>query len=127
MKVKDLSPRNIVTVVEGESLMNAAKALAEEEVGDVVVYGATGAIGVFSERDLTRAVADGVDLLDTTVEEYMTRSVVSVDWNASINDGVSKMNDLGIRHVVVLRDGEAQGMLSMRDIVGLLGTTWPEL
>ena len=107
--------------------MNAAKALAEEEVGDVVVYGATGAIGVFSERDLTRAVADGVDLLDTTVEEYMTRSVVSVDWNASINDGVSKMNDLGIRHVVVLRDGEAQGMLSMRDIVGLLGTTWPEL
>lgn len=127
MRVKDLAPRNIVTVVSGDSLTDAAKALAEEEVGDVLVYGSTGPEGVFSERDLVRAVSDRVDLDETTVGEYMTTSVVTVDWESSINDGVSKMNDFGIRHLVVVREGAVQGMISMRDLVGVLGTAWPEL
>ena len=127
MRVKDLAPRSVVSIISGDSLTAAAKALAEEEVGDVLVYGGGGPAGVFSERDLVRAVADRVDLDETPVDEYMTASVVSIDWESSINDGVSKMNDFGIRHLIVTREGSVQGMISMRDLVGILGTAWPEL
>ena len=127
MRIKDLDPRDVVSVVEGEPLSNAAKALSDEEVGDVLVYGATGPAGIFSERDLVRAVADGVDLYETSVDEYMTPSVVMVDWESPIGEGIAKMNDVGIRHLVVTRDGLVQGMVSMRDFVAILGTNWPEL
>ena len=127
MRIKDLSPREIITVVEGETLSGAARALAEEEVGDLLVYTASGPAGVFSERDLVRAVADGVDLELTGVDEYMTSSLVTVDWDAPIGDAISKMNDFGIRHLVVTRDGFVQGMVSIRDFVAILGTSWPEL
>jgi CBS domain-containing protein len=127
MRIKDLSPRGVVTVVQGETLSSAAKALAEEEVGDLLVYAATGPTGVFSERDLVRAVADGADLDGTDVDEYMTTSVVTVDWDSPIGEAISKMNDHGIRHLVVMREGLVQGMVSMRDFVAVLGTAWPEL
>jgi len=127
MRVKDLAPRSVVAVVSGDSLTAVAKALAEDEVGDVLVYGGGGPAGVFSERDLVRAVADRVDLDETTVDEYMTASVVSVDWESSINDGVSKMNDFGIRHLVVTKEGNVHGMISMRDLIGVFGTASPEL
>ena len=127
MRIKDLAPRDVVSVIAGEPLANAARALANEEVGDVLVYSATGPAGVFSERDLVRAVADGADLEDTSVDEYMTPSVVTVDWESPLGEGIAKMNEIGIRHLVVVRDGLVQGMVSMRDFVAVLGTGWPEL
>jgi signal-transduction protein with cAMP-binding, CBS, and nucleotidyltransferase domain len=127
MRVSELKPRDVVTVSKAESLRGAAKLLNDDEVGALLVIGATDLDGVFSERDLSRAVADGVDLDDSEVCEYMTPAPVTVQADSYLGEVISDMNEFAIRHVVVMKDGEPLGMVSMRDVVALLGTRWPEL
>ena len=126
MRIKDLHPRSAITVSPGETLRGAAKLLADDDVGALVVFGA-GLAGVFSERDLARAVADGADLEREPVEEYMTPAPVTVDLEGPIGDAIGKMNEFGVRHLVVLDDGDVAAVISVRDLMGLLGTAWPEL
>lgn len=127
MRISDLKPRDPVTVGRGESLRGAAKLLADDYIGALAVLGITGVNGVFSERDLARAVADGVDLDDEPVEDYMTEAPVTVDVRSGIGDAIAKMNDYGVRHLIVLDGDDPVGMISMRDLVALIGTAWPEL
>ena len=127
MKIKELKPRMPVTITKSESLSAAAKLLADEDIGALVVYEPKGLAGIVSERDIVRAVADGCDLADTEVCEYMTEAPVVAEESAVIGDAIAKMNGSGIRHIVVVTDGDVNGMISMRDVVALLGTDWPEL
>lgn len=127
MRVKELHPRLPVTVTKSESLAAAAALLIEEDIGALVVFEPQGIAGILSERDIMRAVADGCDLDATEVCEYMTAAPIVTEEEAAIGDAISKMNGSGIRHVVVVSDGDVSGVISMRDVVGLLGTDWPEL
>jgi signal-transduction protein with cAMP-binding, CBS, and nucleotidyltransferase domain len=127
MKIKDLKPRMPVTVSKNESLTSAAKMLADEEIGALVVFEPQGLAGVISERDIVRAVADGFDLESTEVCEYMTEAAVVAEETAAIGDAIAKMNDSNIRHIVVISDGDVSGMISMRDVVAVVGTDSPEL
>ncbi|MBK5227126.1 MAG: CBS domain-containing protein [Actinobacteria bacterium] len=127
MKIKELRPRMPVTIPKSESLGAAAKLLADEDIGALVVFEPNGLAGVISERDIVRAIADGCDLAEIEVCEYMTEAPVVAEDDAVIGDAIAKMNETGIRHVVIVTDGDVSGMISMRDIVALLGTGWPEL
>lgn len=127
VKVKELHPRMPVTVTKSDSLDTAARLLIEEDIGALVVFEPHGVAGVISERDIVRAIADEVNLADTEVCEYMTEAPVVTNEEAAIGDAISKMNASHIRHVVVVSDGDVSGMISMRDVVGLLGADWPEL
>jgi predicted transcriptional regulator len=127
-KIKDLSTNGAITIDRSESLMRAAKLLADDDIGSLIVFDVSGCVGIFSERDLARAVADEVDLDDTSVEDYMTESPVEVEREAGVGDAIGKMNEYGVRHLVVTDHGhDIVGVISMRDIFQLLGTTWPEL
>jgi CBS domain-containing protein len=122
MKVRDLHPRMPVTISKAENLASAARMLVDEDIGALVVYEPNGIAGVISERDIVRAVADGFDLDDTEVCEYMTEAPVASDEDAALGDAISKMNESGIRHIVVTSGRDVSGMISMRDVVALFGT-----
>lgn len=123
MKIKELKPRLPVTISKSDSLHEVASLLAAEEIGALVVYEPAGIAGVISERDLVRAVSDGCDLEATEVCEYMTDAPIMSEDDADVGDAVTKMTELGVRHVVVASDGDVSGMISMRDVVSLLATT----
>ena len=127
MRIKDLKPRAAISVTSGETLRAAAKHLADDDIGALVVLGAVGAVGIFSERDLARSVADGADLDDEPVDEYMTEAPVTVPYDSGLGDAIAKMNEYGVRHLVVVDGRDVIGMISMRDLLALLGTAWPEL
>jgi CBS domain-containing protein len=127
MKIKDLNPREAVALGKADSLRSAAKYLADDDTGVIVVLDAHGPVGIFSERDLVRAVADDADLEETEVRDYMTEAPLTVTLDSSIGDAISKMNEYQVRHLVVMDENELFGIVSIRDIVALLGTRWPEL
>lgn len=127
MRIRDLKPRDAIGVDASETLRGAAKHLADDEIGVLVVWSSRGAIGVIGERDLARAIADGVDVDEVPVEEYMTESPVVVGMDDPLGGAVAKMNEFGLRHLVVTDESSICGVVSMRDVVALLGTRWPEL
>lgn len=121
MKISELHPRMPVTVGKSESLESACKLLADEDIGALVVYEPNGLAGIVSERDVVRAVGDGCDLSETEVCEYMTVAPVVAEEDAVIGDAIAKMNESGIRHVVIVSKGDVSGMISMRDLFVSVG------
>lgn len=95
MKIKDFKPRTAITVGRGESLREATQRLADDDVGVLVVINAGGAVGVFSEQDLARAVADGADLDEEPVGHYMTEAPLTVEKDGALGDAIAKMNETG--------------------------------
>lgn len=127
MRVRELKPRDVIAVELGESLRVAAKHLADDDVGALVVESTNGVVGIFSERDLVRAVADGADLDEEPVEEYFTEAPLCVEQDSGLGGAIATMNEYGVRHLVVVEGDDVLGMISMRDLMAVLGTAWPEL
>jgi len=77
--------------------------------------------GIITERDLLRAIADGVDFDVAKVSEYMASKAVTVTDRWHVVDAAGTMIDRGFRHLVVVdEDGKVTGIISIRDMVRAL-------
>lgn len=116
--LKSKAERALVTVRPEDSVLDAIKTLAREDVGAAVVVSGQQLVGIFSERDYTRKVILKGRASDTTrVEEIMTANVVCVSPRTKTRDCMALMSEKGIRHLPVVEDGRVVGMVSIRDIV----------
>lgn len=109
----------VISVNADDSLMSAARTLAERRIGAVLVAGADGGVaGVLSERDIVRVMAsEGRRALDNPIDGYMTRDVITCAPGDTINDVMGKMTGGRFRHLPVLEDGKLAGMISIGDVV----------
>ncbi len=120
MRVADVSAHVLVKVDKRVSLKEAAVELSANEVGVLAAEDSHGVRGIFSERDLARAVADEADLDLVQVREYMTESPVTVDHDAPVVEAIRLMHRFGVRHVIVAHKGELSGLISARDVLRML-------
>ena len=108
----------VVKVRPDQSVLEAIKVLASEDVGAAVVMSGSTMVGIVSERDYTRKVILHGRSSDTTrVDEIMTPHVVCVTPRSTTRDCMALMSDKGIRHLPVIDDTRVVGMVSIRDIV----------
>ncbi len=111
-------PPRMVSVKPEDSVLDAIKVLAREDIGAAVVMSGNRLAGIFSERDYTRKIVLKGRSSDTTrVEEIMTANVVCVSPRAKTRDCMALMSEKGIRHLPVMDEGRVIGMISIRDIV----------
>jgi CBS domain-containing protein len=76
--------------------------------------------GVITERDVLRAIADGTDLDEGRVGDWMTPDPVAVTRATPLDHACDLMIDRGVRHLLVREGDELVGVLNMRDVVGVL-------
>jgi CBS domain-containing protein len=110
----------VVSVDGDERLADAAGLMQNEQVGSVVVMVGGQFAGILTERDLTRAMADGTDPRDATAAEYMTATPAAVHLDADLHQVASTMFEFECRHLPVLSEDDSQviGMVSIRDLLG---------
>lgn len=116
MKVYSVAKSPAITIKPTDSIRDAAMVMAEKKIGFLPVVDNGVLVGVVSERDIVNAVAKGIDL-KLPVATIMKRHVITVDYNDSVSKAAMLMRTHGIRHLVVLKDGEFYGVLSIRDLV----------
>ena len=112
--------REIVGIPDTASLRQAARVLAEHHIGAVVIKDDAGALaGIFSERDLVRAVAeDGPLALNRPVAGYMSRQVTTCQEGDTVEELMEMMTRGRFRHVPVLDERQhLAGMISIGDVV----------
>ena len=115
--LKAKAPR-MISVKPEDTVLEAIKVLAREDIGAAVVMSGNRLAGIFSERDYTRKVVLKGRSSDTTrVEEIMTANVVCVSPRAKTRDCMALMSEKNIRHLPVMEEGRVVGMVSIRDIV----------
>ena len=111
--------RAVTTVPPTITLIEAARRLTQRRIGAVVVIGARGGlVGIISERDIIRALADaGPQCLERPVAETMTRQVVTCQETDTLDELMAMMTARRFRHLPVVHDGSVIGLISIGDIV----------
>lgn len=113
----------VVTIRMNEPLQTAAQLMRRENIGAVVVKDVCGTegevvVGMLSERDVLRAIADrGAAALALPASHFMSRGVISCSPDDSLESVGTLMDEHHIRHVPVLDDHTLIGVLSIRDIL----------
>jgi CBS domain-containing protein len=94
--------------------------MAERKIGAAVVIDPDSAgPGIITERDILMSIGGGEDPDVEAVGDHLTREVVYAARDWSLEDAAAAMVRGGFRHLIVLENGEAVGILSVRDIVRL--------
>ncbi len=109
----------VFTISPRQTVAEAAVLLHERKVGAMVVVDEMDAVvGIVSERDVVRVVAQlGADGLSKSVASCMTREVIFAEPTETTNSLLGRMTDRRIRHLPVMEDGRLAGIVSIGDLV----------
>jgi CBS domain-containing protein len=120
MHILQIKGRDIIGVADSATLSEAAHILAQHHIGALLIQDSGGALaGIFSERDLVRAVAeDGPLALSRAIAAYMSRQVTTCRETDTVEDLMELMTKGRFRHVPVLDERHRLvGMISIGDVV----------
>ena len=105
------------TVELGDTLTEAARVLAEADIGAVLVIDEGQVVGILTDRDIVvRAIADGRDPGSTNVGDVCSAGVATLTTDQSVDDAVRLMREHDVRRVPVVQDGRPAGILSLGDV-----------
>ena len=100
------------------SVLDAVKLLAEKKIGALLVMAGGRLVGIVSERDYVRKLAElERAAFDARVADIMTVEVITVGPRDSVQHCLQMMTDHRLRHLPVVAEGELIGMLSIGDLV----------
>jgi CBS domain-containing protein len=118
LKVRHLMMKDVVTVRGNISIEKAVQMLYKRHVGSVVVIDLRKrCIGIFTERDAIRAMAQKTPL-ETPLKKIMTKRVITIPDDATFDEARRKIISHGIRHLpVVNEEGRLVGLLAIRRVL----------
>jgi CBS domain-containing protein len=107
----------VVTVPSTASLMDASRAMADHDIGDVIVVDDGNVSGIVTDRDIVvRAIAKGSEPKTTRVSDVLSGQVQTLGPDASIGDAVRLMTEGAIRRIPVVEGGRPIGIVSIGDL-----------
>ena len=106
----------LVTAAESTTVADPARQMKEARVGALLVMDGDKLVGIFTERDaLNRVLAEALDPARTRLGQVMTRDPDTISSDKPFGHALIMMYDHGYRHMPVVEDGKAVGIVSMRD------------
>ena len=113
--VADLMVRDVLTVEPSDTIGEAAEKMHAANVGAIVVVeDYARVVGIVTERDLLRAVAQRVRAAEARVRQWMTVDPVTIGPETTIEEAARIMFDHNFRHLPVVEGGRALGIVSLR-------------
>jgi CBS domain-containing protein len=119
VRIAEVMTEAAVTDRPDDSLREAAVKMREQQTGSLLVLEGNDLVGIVTERDVLKAVATGMDL-DGPISEVMSKDLVTVEPGTSLREAARIMADRWIRHLPVLDGGRLVGIVSQRDLAGVL-------
>lgn len=116
-KILSEKSETIASLPPTATVLDAAKLMNERRIGAVLVIERERLHGIFTERDvLTRIVAAQRDPATTRLAEVMTTAIVCAERQTTCNEASHVMREKHIRHIPVVENGRAIGMISLGDL-----------
>lgn len=115
----DKDNQDIFTIHPNATVLDAVRVMAEKSIGALIVTNdAQEVVGILSERDYTRKIV----LMErtskeTTVDEIMTSTVLTVTTTTSVEQCLNLMTDKHLRHLPVVENQKLLGLVSIGDLV----------
>ncbi|MEZ4483213.1 MAG: CBS domain-containing protein [Syntrophotaleaceae bacterium] len=126
MRVGEVCNREVVVIVKNATLLEAAKLMRSQHVGDLVVVeerdGHRIPVGILTDRDMVIGlIAEDVALDAVSVGDIMSFDLVIARESDGWFETIERMRDRGIRRLpVVAENGSLVGILTVDDMLDLL-------
>ena len=118
MKVRDAMTEHVLTITPNRTLREAAQFMVKHNVGAAVIMDPEQpGPGIVTERDLVRSLGSGEDPDAELVRDHLTSRATFADGDWGLEEAADAMARGGFRHLVVVSNGELEGIISMRDII----------
>jgi CBS domain-containing protein len=115
--VRDMMTTSPRTVDTDAGVVEAARAMLDENIGDVIVCEGETVRGILTDRDIAvRVVAQGRNPAETSVGDVCSGDLATVAPDDDLDDAVNLMQRHAVRRIPVLEDGRAVGILSLGDL-----------
>jgi CBS domain-containing protein len=126
VSIGEVMTRQVVYLPEGTMLDEAAQAMRDQGIGDVVVTSGPTMVGVVTDRDIViRAIAENLPPKETTLGSIVSHELIMVEQSATVEEAVQAMRERGVRRLLVCdADRKVVGIISLSD-VALLPTSAP--
>jgi signal-transduction protein with cAMP-binding, CBS, and nucleotidyltransferase domain len=118
-----LMRRDIETIGERDTMLEAARRMANLKIGALLVTGGgdKAPLGIVTESNLVRdALPYNLNPGDVPVSTLTTQPLVSIDINRTVHDANDLMAGRGVRHLIVTEHGRVAGILSVRDLIRMI-------
>jgi len=110
--------KEICTIAPQATVFSALQLMSEKDVGALLVVDKGKLVGIFSERDYARKVIlKGKSSKDTNVSQLMTREVLYIEPQSSIEDCMALMTNKRVRHLPVMENRRLTGIVTIGDVV----------
>ncbi len=119
MKLRALVGDRADIVGPETTIVDVATLMFDRDVAGVAVVDRTGLIGICTDRDVARGLADGCDD-EVPVSDIMTESPDVVGPDIDVDDAARWMLETGYRHLPVVDGGELLGIVDIRDVLWAL-------
>ena len=119
MQVSEVMTQAVVTDAADDSLAEAAAKMREQQTGSLLIMEGSQLKGIFTERDLLKAVATGLDPKSVQLKDVMTTELITVPPHSGLKEAAELMASKWIRHLPVVEEDRVVGMLSQRDLTGV--------
>jgi len=110
-----------VTDSPDDTLAEASSKMHDQQTGSLLVMERERLTGIVTERDVLRTVASGKDPKSVSVKDVMTRDVVTIHPETTLQQAAEIMFQKWFRHLPVVTDkGQVVGIISLRDLLTLV-------
>jgi CBS domain-containing protein len=107
----------VTTMDANGKLGVAAQLMIQHDIGAVVVVESKNPVGIVTERDITKQVVKGNDVLKRPVKQVMSKPLVTATPNMSVQQAFESMLKNKIRRLPILEDNNLIGIVTTQDIM----------
>ncbi len=114
-KVKDFMTKGVLTIDKDKTILEAAELMTQKEVGDIIVLIDGIPRGIVTERDFVRRVVAQRKPLETKISDVMTKPLITIGPEATINVAARRMVNNNIRRLPVMKHHKLVGIIVVSD------------
>jgi len=116
-KIRDVMTASPITLTADQPVNDAARAMKEHDIGDVIVLDGDKMCGIVTDRDIVvRVLASGRDTMTTKLRDVCSSDVATVAPSDDINAAIKIVRERSVRRIPVMDDGKPVGIVSIGDL-----------
>jgi CBS domain-containing protein len=112
----EIMATDLIVVAPTATVAEAATMMGQRGAGSALVMEGHELAGIFTERDVVRALGQQFDAAGHAVSEWMTANPMTVPPETPVPEALRTMLERGFRHLPVAKDGKVVGIVSIRDL-----------
>lgn len=120
MKISEIMTQAAVTDSADDTLMMACEKMRQSQTSSLLVMDGDRLVGIVTERDVVKVVARGGDPKETRLKDIMTTDIVTIGPMTRLKEAAEIMAGKWIRHLPIVDGSKVVGMISQRDLTGVL-------